>query len=264
MKTNEKVLENGMANTLDEVIFANRNRSYGAFELRTKYNRRLMFGFLFGFFVFASGISVPLIQSIFSDETFSKPPKLKVTATLSDLEDQKPLDIPPPADIPIDMKQNRFQVEIVDTLFTDEELPMTVDEIIENTGNEYSELALVPITKTEKDIFDDENKEGLVVVEENASFLGSDLKAFQTWLQSNLNYPSAAEQAGIEGKVFLEFAVNTKGDICDTRITRGLHPSINEECLRVLHSSPKWTPAKQNGSLVKQKFSLNVVFLLSN
>ncbi len=59
------------------------------------------------------------------------------------------------------------------------------------------------------------------------------------------------------------FIINTKGEVSDVKILRGPHPSINNETLRVLLSSPKWQPAKQNGRVVRQIFSMPVLYKIN-
>lgn len=114
----------------------------------------------------------------------------------------------------------------------------------------------------EKEQATEDNEPAFIVTEVQASFHGGDLNAFRNWVQKNLQYPQIAAEKGISGKVFIEFAVNSKGDVVDIKVLRGVDPMLDNESIRVIKSSPKWTPAKQGGKIVKQKFVIPLQFTL--
>ena len=45
-------------------------------------------------------------------------------------------------------------------------------------------------------------------------------------------------------------------------ITRGVEKSLDEEAIRVISSMPKWNPGTINGTPVKVKYTLPIVFKL--
>ncbi len=100
------------------------------------------------------------------------------------------------------------------------------------------------------------------VVEEPATFQGGDLQTFVKWVQANIKYPKEFAESCISGKVFVQFTVDQKGKVVDIKILRGVDPLLDNEVIRVLNSSPKWTPAKQGGRAVKQTYTIPVVFKL--
>jgi len=101
-----------------------------------------------------------------------------------------------------------------------------------------------------------------IVVEEQASFQGSDVNSFRDWVTKNLKYPEIAIKKGISGKVFVQYAINSKGEVVDVKVVRGVDPSLDKEVIRVISSSPKWEPAKQKGMNVKQQFTIPIAFQL--
>ena len=101
-----------------------------------------------------------------------------------------------------------------------------------------------------------------IVVEEQASFQGGSVNEFRTWVTTNLKYPDIAIKKGISGKVYVQYAVNSKGDVVDVKVVRGVDPSLDKEAIRVISSSPKWEPAKQKGTKVKQQFTIPIAFQL--
>jgi len=106
------------------------------------------------------------------------------------------------------------------------------------------------------------NKEpSFIVVEENATFNGGDLGAFRNWVQGKLVYPKASAEKGSEGRVFIQFAINATGDVCDVKVLRSSGDILlDEEAIRAVKTSPKWVSARQSGKTVKQQFTLPITF----
>ncbi len=107
----------------------------------------------------------------------------------------------------------------------------------------------------------DEN-EVFVSVEDMPQFEGGDINKFRTWVLQNLKYPPVAAENGISGKVYVQFVVNSKGKVVNAEVIRGVDPALNQEALRVVDSSPKWTPGKQRGKPVKVRFTCPISFVL--
>lgn len=105
-------------------------------------------------------------------------------------------------------------------------------------------------------------EEVFIIVENMPTFQGGDANAFRTWIQQNLRYPEIAAENGISGKVFVQFAVNSRGEVTDAKVVRGVDPALDKEALRVVMSSPKWVPGKQRGKPVKVQFTFPIVFVL--
>ena len=64
-----------------------------------------------------------------------------------------------------------------------------------------------------------------IVVEEQASFQGGSVDQFRDWVTKNLKYPTIAIEKGLSGKVYVQYAVNSKGDVVDVKVVRGVDPS---------------------------------------
>jgi protein TonB len=105
-------------------------------------------------------------------------------------------------------------------------------------------------------------EECFFIVEEMPGFQGQSPEEFKSYLSENLRYPEIAAENGISGKVFVKFAVNSKGKVVDVVILRGVDPSLDKEAIRVVKSSPMWTPGKQRGKEVKVQFTFPVYFVL--
>lgn len=96
------------------------------------------------------------------------------------------------------------------------------------------------------------------------TFMGhSDPKFFlDRWVYQYLKYPQAAVEQGIQGRVILNFAVDTDGTVTDVEVSRGVHLLLDEEAVRVVKASPKWKPGKVKGRKVKAYISIPVEFKL--
>ncbi len=101
-----------------------------------------------------------------------------------------------------------------------------------------------------------------IIVEDMPMFRGEGLEGFHSWVKKNLKYPEIAAENGISGKVYIQFVVNKNGKVEDAVIVRGADPSLNNEAIRVVMSSPKWSPGKQRGKSVKVLFTIPINFVL--
>jgi len=115
-----------------------------------------------------------------------------------------------------------------------------------------------------EDDYDDEEIEiiDFQIVEDKPSFQGQGEYGFRIWVAKNLQYPEIAAENGISGKVFVKFVINTKGEVEDAVVLRSVDPSLDSEALRVIMSSPKWSPGKQRGKPVSVIFKMPINFVL--
>ena len=97
------------------------------------------------------------------------------------------------------------------------------------------------------------------VVESMPEFPGGEAM-LEKFLKDNLQYPELARIGGIQGKVYVTFVVDEKGNITDIRLLRGIGGGCDEEALRVVKLMPKWIPGKQNGMPVRVIVTLPVKF----
>jgi protein TonB len=105
-------------------------------------------------------------------------------------------------------------------------------------------------------------EEVFFIVEDMPSFQGKGQEGFRSWIAKNLKYPEIAAENGISGKVYVQFAVNSKGEVVDAVVVRGVDPALNKEASRVVMASPKWAPGKQRGKAVKVQFTFPINFVL--
>ena len=100
------------------------------------------------------------------------------------------------------------------------------------------------------------------IVETMPSFRGGQQKLLE-FIGNNVVYPKEAIDAGIEGRVFVEFYIEKDGTVCDAKVLRGIGYGCDEEALRVVGLMPKWSPGKQRGKAVRVRYTLPINFKLS-
>ncbi|QIA08215.1 energy transducer TonB [Draconibacterium halophilum] len=111
---------------------------------------------------------------------------------------------------------------------------------------------------------DDENKNDNVffIVEDMPEYPDGE-EALRNDIAALVKYPAKAKENGIQGKVYVSFNVNEKGEIEDAVIARGVDPSLDKEALRVVNELEKtWKPGKQRGVAVKVRYTLPINFAL--
>ena len=100
-----------------------------------------------------------------------------------------------------------------------------------------------------------------MICEEMPEFPGG-MKECMIFLSKNIKYPANAKEKGIQGRVIVQFVVNTDGSIVEPKVVRGVDPELDKEALRVLQMMPKWKPGKQKGEAVRVKYTIPIMFKL--
>lgn len=258
----DNVLLKNQAVTLEEIVFEKRNKEYGAYVLRKKFRKFLIIAFLISLFSVSSAVLVPFIQA-YNNKGKSV---ILVKNTVVSMENIKTADdIPPPPPPPppppaaVEQQVKYIAPVVVDSVKVEVEFA-TVSDATETVTNEPVPEKIEVVKEEEAAIVVEE--EAFIIVEEQATFQGGDVKAFSDWVTKNILYPVVAAENGIQGKVYVQYAVNSKGEVVDVKVVRGVDASLDAEAMRVIRSSPKWEPAKQRGSKVKQQFTIPIAFIL--
>ncbi len=111
-------------------------------------------------------------------------------------------------------------------------------------------------------------KEGNTVVEQGEVYkVEEDFPRFpdgnvQQYIAWNLHYPEKALKDKVEGKVYVQFVIDTTGKVVEPKVIRGVSPELDAEALRVVSEMPAWKPGMQRGKPVRVSFTLPVIFKL--
>lgn len=108
----------------------------------------------------------------------------------------------------------------------------------------------------------DNDEDTVLVAEQMPTFQGGDLNTFRNWVQEGLRYPQGALDAGIQGRVVITFVVDKEGAVTDVEILQSPNARLSDEVIRRLRESPKWTPARDQGKLVRIKYVIPIDFRL--
>jgi protein TonB len=242
----------------DEIIFENRNKEYGAYNLRKSYNSTTSISILGGI---AFCVLLVVAFSVSTEKGTAIGPPEFVVITMSDpiIPDPVKPESKPSASIANEIK-NLAPVVTSDT--TEKlTLPLTNEELVSKTRNKdirdttnYS-ITDEPVVPVIRDPF--------IAVEEMPEFPGGETELMK-FISKNISYPEDAIRNNIQGRVILRFAVNTDGSIDRIQILRGIDNSLDSEAVRVVRTLPKFKPGKQQGVPVPVWFSLPVLFRLEN
>ncbi len=99
-------------------------------------------------------------------------------------------------------------------------------------------------------------------VEDMPLFRGQKVDAFRIWVARHIHYPQMAAANDIQGKVFVRFVVEPDGRVDRVEVLRNVDPALDAEAVRVVSSSPRWTPGKQRGKPVRVAYTIPISFVL--
>ena len=269
-----------------EMVFAGKNKEYGAYQLRKGTSGRNIKALLI-LVIAAALVGGFLAWKVIEQKQAEEQQAYMEAMELAKLQQQakkeekkkepvKPK-IEPKKEIPVARETQKFTAPVIkkDELVKEENQVKQMDKLDEKVavGTENkegvkdrtveavrSEIAVAappppPAPKPEvaTKVFD--------VVEEMPSFPGGN-GALMSYLYSNTKYPVVAQENGVQGRVIISFVVERDGSISDVKVARSVDPSLDREAQRVVKSMPRWTPGKQNGQTVRVKYTVPVVFRL--
>ena len=147
------------------------------------------------------------------------------------------------------------------TVITDILNIVTNDEKI-STNVDFAEFAedveiIQQVAVEEENIEEDQP---FVKVEQMPSFMGGDLMTFRNWVQSKVRFPQIAQENNISGRVLLMFVIERDGSLTNIQVLQTPDSSLSDEAIRVLKTSPKWTPGRQRNQSVRVKYTLPIDF----
>lgn len=266
--------------TLDDMVFANRNKAYGAYALRKEYPGIATRALIIGGIVFTLSVLAPTIYGALKPEDTTEVNMKEVDLMKLPPPPIDPNEPPPPPPPPVEAPKVNTVKFLPPEVKPDEEVPEEtpppkVEELKEAVAAEKTqegdpnaeEVIVAPEasagpTKVEAAVeAAPKEEEVFTVVEQNPEPAGG-MAALGSYLGKNLRYPPAAQRANVAGKVFVSFVVNTDGSIQDVQVLKGLGFGTDEEAVRVVKGMPKWKPGKQSGRPVRVKFNLPISFTL--
>jgi periplasmic protein TonB len=251
---------------MDEIVFEHRNKTYGAYILRKLYNKHMTRALILAVIILLAGLAYPLASSYYAQKR-SKYIEKAAGAEFIDMDKPKeeaPPPPPPPPPPPAALEQKvKFVAPVVTTEEVVEDADIFNQDDLSKTTNVAVEIQeeVAPVENKVEVIEVEESKPVFTIVEEMPSFPGGEAER-NKFLADNIVYPQQATENGIQGTVYVSFVVDSKGNVTDVKILRGIGGGCDEEALRVVKMMPQWHPGKQNGKQVRVLFNMPIYFKL--
>lgn len=252
-----------------DLVFEGKNHEYGAYELRKRSSRRHFRALLIAVFLFVLACLSPAILRQILPKQVERNVSVR---TFSEIKIDKPKEnilkeIPPPPPIRNTVKFTPPMIK-PDEVVNDEDEPKMQKEIVEQKAaigttdfNKGTDDVAAPIAKENAQITEDVDKPFLIV-EQMPQFPGGE-KEMMKFIAENLKYPGKAQEAGVSGKVVVNFVVGRDGIITQIKVIRGIGMGCDEEAIRVLQKMPPWTPGQMGGKAVPVYFTFPITFRLN-
>lgn len=270
-----------ISNDWADLVFAGRNQAYGAYQLRRGTGKRNVISM-----IFVAAVAALAYIGLAAYNSYQETQKARFEAEMeaSLLEQKKQAKVEKKAEVPKVEQVKKVEKVKSSIKFTPpvikkddevkpEEEMKSQDELNDNKtaigafdvkGNDEEGgtvlKAVEEIAAPEPPKHEEENKV-FDVVEQMPSFPGGPA-ALMKYLSENMRYPAVAEENGIQGRVTVQFVVEKDGSVTDVKTMKSVDPALDREAERVVKSMPKWIPGKQNGSAVRVKYFVPVVFRL--
>jgi protein TonB len=252
----------------DDFVFEDKNKGFGAYELRKSYIQRLI--------IVSIILCITYCLAVWGLHLWSKeapaPPvkkKKKEEIIIKDIAFDEKKPAPPPVKIdPPKVKMIKYiPPKIVpDKEVKKEELPPKQEEMKDTNPGDKTQDGddgdLPPPSGNGDDLLGKEEDNSIHdIVDEDPEFIGS----FEKFITKNLVYPRSAERAGIEGTVYLSFVIEKDGKITEAKVIKGtVSKDCNNEALRVVAAMPPWKPGLYQGKPVRTRMKFPITFTLGD
>jgi len=242
-------------NSMDEIVFENRNKSYGAYAIRKSYDDALVRSFGMAIFALLALIGV---YRLLPDSKIVVPPVItSLTGTLVDI---RPIVDPPPVqrhhvDPPQRVPDEHAATVFVDSTITPKPVETKVDPNPStgtpntgtpetgNPGGEGSHPGL-PEPKVEPISLP------VLFADTMPEFPGGEA-ALMRYMQRNIRYTPMATEAHAHGKMVIRFVVDEQGNVNNIEVLKKVGYGLEDQASEVIRKMPRWKPGKVGNKAVK-------------
>jgi len=251
--------------SIDDLIFAKKNKEYGAYKLRKSYQKYLSIAMWIAIVIVILVTTGPTIYRMINPEEVATTKKRKVVITelapppsIGEKKEEIPIEAPPPLKSTIKFTPPVIKPDeqVQDDFVTVDELkdvdPGLQTEEGSTAGVDYS------LIETEEKVVEDKETAPtyFVAVEEMPEPIGG-IKA----IQEKITYPEIAKRAGVEGKVYILAFVDENGNVTKAQVLKGIGAGCDEAALDAVLKT-KFKPGKQRGTPVHVQVSIPIIFKL--
>lgn len=275
----------------NDIIFAEKNKEFGAYQIRKKSDKRhnmAMLYMLMGLVVvFCLILGLNKYSAYRAEKAaleLQEQREKMMAAQIAQEEEVEEQEEPeeqkfeqPEVTVPeevlatvqvtqiaiVDADQVKNEVMDMDTQKEDNTARGVVTQEGSDDADKFKAVHEQVVVKEPEPEVKHKEEEIFVAVEQQAEFPGGQA-ALMKWLSQNVRYPETAQQNDVQGRVIVKFVVEKDGSIGTATILKGVDKDLDREALRVVKKMPRWQPGKNNGVAVRSYFNLPVVFKLQN
>lgn len=249
-----------------ELVFAQRDKKYGAYPIRFAYEKTLARALLITSAACLLFSAIPFLLNLLQAHTTQgKIPDEYSYEFMPDLPvpDKYPITLPPPLPALPQSATIRFTTPVVSDRDITDQPPVQTDPGKNSIGDITSNLDSSSGTDPLPDplLPDPVNKPIYTWVQEMPTFPGGE-SAMNLYLKQHIKFTTLARENNISGQVFINFIVDEQGKIKNVRLLRGIGYGCDEVALNAILHMPDWNPGKQNGLAVPVSFNMPIAFTL--
>jgi protein TonB len=256
--------ENAEEQSMDDLVFENRNKEYGAYVLRKVYYDNVHKALLYVMVFFAG---VMMLTLFFPGDPLVKVPE--IPRGIIEFNILPTIEAPKPAAPSAQVRRavTRATPTVTTAVVTDKVIPSVTDAIsgtadgavdgvapIEGSGPATAE----PVVATPAVV---EPPKTFVHPEVMPQYEGG-MEALARYMRKNLKYPAVARRMGTEGSVYVSFIIDTEGHISEAKVIKGISKECDEEAVRVVSRMPSWIAGRQGNAPVIVRMVLPIKFQL--
>jgi periplasmic protein TonB len=237
----------GMLDLVD-ILYEGRNKDYGSYDLRKKYNRNVLIGLIGSLVIVLSIVYTLYFQFLIQQVSENNPPII----TNVEFIDLSTLPFPEAHNKPLVEKAMKSVSETPPEISNSktDEIPKP-----EDTQNKSDTVKKDLVGENADTIQENDTILGIADVEYIPQFIGGE-NEFRRYLARNFVWPKLSEK--VQGKVTVEFQITKTGSVRNVKILNGMKPIVDTEVIRLFSSCPEWKPAMRRGRAVDITFCVSI------
>ena len=266
---------NYKAMSLDDIIFIDRNKEYGAYQLRKSYRKNSKRAII-GMVLFSACIlAYQSIHALWHPSLSLK--KVEIVCRMTEIKTPviKSPTLPPAEQKTEQIKKGKtnaattavLQKKAVKDNTPTQDTIAPLDLTADMSDHTYtgekgepsgSEKGTSPIEVPKTDVAPN-NGQPFISVEKMPEYPGGE-KALLSFIRDHLRYPAYESELGIHGKAVIGFVIDENGKVTDVSVVKGVSKGLDRESVRVIKMLQDFTPGMQSGRTVKVRFIIPIDF----
>lgn len=250
--------------SLDSIVFEHRNKEYGAYRLRQLYARIFLISFFSGmgiflFILFISWYRLSIASSVLQRFMQEGGPTGIIEFTNFDVD---PVPVAPQKNPMVSSRAGEVSVEVARNVseagFPEEG---NTEQAIEQMINSYTATLTDSLARTLiSPETEQQNGWALHGAGDDYSPLIRKEDELKKHILAHLHYPDSALRKKLNGMIVVQFLFTKKGNITDVLLVKSVHPLLDREALKAVHTIPPTSPVVMRGKPVEVLYRIPIVF----